>query len=127
MNVIEDITNAVSILNKVDNYKDNLVDKLSEQDKKMSDLYHLIENTKPTTGQCYRIVKELKKQLEIRRKVKRDMSILSVYDKNINKLLNESNRNMLLAEVHKVEKRLDTVYQNRIYTDEELIEIVGVK
>ena len=127
MNVIEDITNAVSILNKVDNYKNNLVDKLSEQDKKMSDLYHLIENTKLTTGQCYRIVRELKKQLEIRRKVKRDMSLLATYDKNINKLLNESNRNMLLAEIHKSEKRLDTVYQNRIYTDEELIEIIGVK
>ena len=127
MNVTEEITNAISILNKVDDYKDNLVNQLSEQDKKLSDLYHLIENTKLTTAQCYRVIKELRKQLEIRRKVKRDMSLLATYDKNINKLLNENNRNMLLAEMHKSEKRLDTVYQNRIYTDEEIIEIIGVK
>lgn len=126
MNVIEEITNAVSILNKVDNYKDNLVNQLSEQDKKLSDLYHLIENTKPTTGQCYRIVKELKKQLELRRKVKNDMNVLSIYDKNINKLLNTNNRNMLLAELHKAEKRLNMEYRNRIYTDEEINEILGV-
>lgn len=123
--MIEEITSAIKLLNEVDEYKENLVNRLSDQDKKISDLYHLIENTKPTTGQCYRIVKELKKQLELRRKIKNDMNILSVYDKNLNKLLNTNNRNMLLTEVHKAEKRLSTTYQNRIYTDDEINEILG--
>ncbi len=127
MNVIEELKEAVSIINKVDEYKDSLVDRLSEQDKKLSDLLHYIENNKLSTAQCYRIVKEIKKQREIRRKVKNDMNILSTYDKHINKLLNTNNRSMLLAELYKVDKRLQAEYKNRTYTDEELKELLGVK
>ena len=127
MNVIEELKEAVSIINKVDEYKDSLVDRLSEQDKKLSDLLHYIENNKLSTAQCYRIVKEIKKQREIRRKVKNDMNILSTYDKHINKLLNKNNRSMLLAELYKVDKRLQAEYKNRTYTDEELKELLGVK
>lgn len=127
MNVIEELKEAVSIINKVDEYKDSLVDRLSEQDKKLSDLLHYIENNKLSTAQCYRIVKEIKKQREIRRKVKNDMNILSTYDKHINKLLNTNNRSMLLAELYKVDKRLQAEYKNRTYTDDELEELLGVK
>ena len=127
MNVIEELKEAVSIINKVDEYKDSLVDRLSEQDKKLSDLLHYIENNKLSTAQCYRIVKEIKKQREIRRKVKNDMNILSTYDKHINKLLNTNNRSMLLAELYKVDKKLQAEYKNRTYTDEELEELLGVK
>lgn len=126
MNVIEELKEAVSIINKVDEYKDSLVDRLSEQDKKLSDLLHYIENNKLSTAQCYRIVKEIKKQREIRRKVKNDMNILSTYDKHINKLLNTNNRSMLLAELYKVDKRLQAEYKNRLYTEEEINEILGV-
>ena len=127
MNVIEELKEAVSIINKVDEYKDSLVDRLSEQDKKLSDLLHYIENNKLSTAQCYRIVKEIKKQREIRRKVKNDMNILSTYDKHINKLLNTNNRSMLLAELYKVDKRLQAEYKNRTYKDDELEELLGVK
>lgn len=126
MNVIEELKEAVSIINKVDEYKDSLVDRLSEQDKKLSDLLHYIENNKLSTAQCYRIVKEIKKQREIRRKVKNDMNILSTYDKHINKLLNTNNRSMLLAELYKADKRLQAEYKNRLYTEEEINEILGV-
>lgn len=126
MNAIEEIKEAISILNKVDEYKDGLVDRLSEQDKKLSDLLHYIENNKLSTAQCYRIVKEIKKQREIRRKVKNDMNILSTYDKHINKLLNTNNRSMLLAELYKADKRLQAEYKNRLYTEEEINEILGV-
>ena len=127
MNVIEELKEAVSIINKVDEYKDSLVDRLSEQDKKLSDLLHYIENNKLSTAQCYSNEKKIKKQREIRRKVKNDMNILSTYDKHINKLLNTNNRSMLLAELYKVDKKLQAEYKNRTYTDEELEELLGVK
>lgn len=126
MDVLEKLTDSIKILNEVDEYKDSLVDRLSEQDKKLSDLLHYIENNKLSTAQCYRIVKEIKKQREIRRKIKNDMNILSTYDKHINKLLNTNNRSMLLAELYKVDKRLQAEYKNRLYTEEEINEILGV-
>lgn len=126
MDVLEKLTDSIKILNEVDEYKDSLVDRLSEQDKKLSDLLHYIEKNKLSTAQCYRIVKEIKKQREIRRKIKNDMNILSTYDKHINKLLNTNNRSMLLAELYKVDKRLQAEYKNRLYTEEEINKILGV-
>lgn len=126
MNVLEELKSAINILNKVDEYKDSLVDKLSEQDKRLSDLEHYIEDNKLSTNQCYRMIKEIKKQREIRRKIKNDYTILTNYGNNINKLINHDNRRMLLEKVYKVNKSLETKYKNRIYTEEEINEILGV-
>lgn len=126
MDVLEEIKNAINILNKVDEYKDTLVDKLSEQDKRLSDLEHYIEENKLSTNQCYRMIKEIKKQREIRRKIKNDYTILTNYGNNINKLINHDSRRMLLEKVYKANKSLETKYKNRIYTKEELEELLGV-
>ena len=127
MNVLEELKSAISILNKVDEYKDSLVDKLSEQDKRLSDLEHYIEENKLSTNQCYRMIKEIKKQREIRRKIKNDYTILTNYENNINKLINHDSRRMLLEKVYKANKSLETKYKNRIYTEEELETLLGVK
>lgn len=127
MNVLEELKSAINTLNKVDEYKDSLVDKLSEQDKRLSDLEHYIEENKLSTNQCYRMIKEIKKQREIRRKIKNDYTILTNYENNINKLINHDNRRLLLEKVYKVNKSLDTKYKNRIYTEEELETLLGVK
>lgn len=126
MDVLEELKNAINILNKVDEYKDSLVDKLSEQDKRLSDLEHYIEENKLSTNQCYRMIKEIKKQREIRRKIKNDYTILTNYENNINKLINHDNRRLLLEKVYKVNKSLETEYKNRIYTEEEINKILGV-
>lgn len=126
MDVLEEIKNAINILNKVDEYKDTLVDKLSEQDKRLSDLEHYIEENKLSTNQCYRMIKEIKKQREIRRKIKNDYTILTNYENNINKLINHDSRRMLLEKVYKANKSLETKYKNRIYTKEDLEELLGV-
>lgn len=123
---LQKLTEAIKLLNEIEEYKNGLFDQLSEQDKKLSDLYHIIENQKLNTAQCYRIVKEIKNQRQIRRKVKNDMALFGTYDKHINKLLNESNRNMLLTELHKTNKKLGAEYSNRIYTEEEINKILGV-
>lgn len=126
MDVLEELKNAINILNKVDEYKDTLVDKLSEQDKRLSDLEHYIEENKLSTNQCYRMIKEIKKQREIRRKIKNDYTILTNYGNNINKLINHDSRRMLLEKVYKANKSLETKYKNRIYTKEDLEELLGV-
>ena len=55
-----------------------------------------------------------------------DIALFGTYDKHINKLLNENNRNMLLTELYKTNKKLGIEYNNRMYTEEEINKILGV-
>lgn len=126
MDSLQKLTEVIKLLSEIEEYKNGLLDQLSEQDKKLSDLYHIIENQKLSTAQCYRIVKEMRKQRQIRRKIKNDIALFGTYDKHINKLLNENNRNMLLTELHKTNKKLGIEYNNRMYTEEEINKILGV-
>ena len=124
INVITELNNAIQLLNNVDEYTETLVDKLSSYDKRTSDLLHYIESNKLNAPQCCRIVKELKVIREERRKVKNDMEISKVYKDNINKLINKDNRNMLMIKLYKQEKQLGTNYKNRIYTEENINNIL---
>ena len=124
MNVIEEITTIVTLLNELDNYSSGLVNKISELDLKQQDLLHYIENNSLKTNECYRIIKEMKKIRESRRKVKNDMDLLSKYNEQKTKLVSTDNRRFLLAEMHKREKILGKSYTNKGYTDEELESIL---
>lgn len=124
MNVIEEITTIVTLLNELDNYSSGLVNKISELDLKQQDLLHYIENNSLKTNECYRIIRELKKIRENRRKVKNDMDLMSKYNEQKTKLVSTDNRRFLLAEMHKREKILGKIYTNKGYTDEELESIL---
>lgn len=124
MNIIYELNNSIQVLNQVDEYIDTLVNELSNYDKRTTDLLHYIENNNLNAPQSCRIVKELKKIRQERRKIKNDMEISKVYKDNINKLVNIDSRNMLMTKVHKTEKQLESEYQNRIYTQEDIDNIL---
>ena len=124
MNVIEEITTIVTLLNELDNYSSGLVNKTSELDLKQQDLLHYIENNSLKTNECYRIIRELKKIRENRRQIKNDMDLMSKYNEQKTKLVSTDNRRFLLAEMHKREKILGKSYTNKGYTDEELESIL---
>ena len=119
-----EIDKAIEILNDVDEYTGNLVDRLSEHDKRTTDLLHYIENNNLNAPQSCRMVKEIKKIRQYRRKIKNDIEISKVYRDNINKLINKDARLMLSTKIHKLKKQLESDYQNRIYTKEELENIL---
>ena len=52
------------------------------------------------------------------------MEISKVYKDNINKLINVDSRNILMTKVYKTEKQLESEYQNRVYTKEEIENIL---
>ena len=52
------------------------------------------------------------------------MEISKVYKDNINKLINVDSRNILMTKVYKAEKQLESEYQNRVYTKEEIENIL---
>lgn len=126
MIVKETLVEVVKLLNGIDEYDSSLSDKLSLVDSKICDLLHLIENNTLKTNQCYRIIRELHNLRIERRKIKNDMEILKVYREHKQKLLNYESRKFIIYEIGKKLKQLDGVYKNRVYTEEELKEMVGV-
>lgn len=126
MNVKDKINDVIVILNEIDTYDSALSDNLSLVDSKICDLLHLIENNTLKTNQCYRVIKELHNLRIERRKIKNDMELMKVYRDNKQKLSNQDYRQFLLSNIGKKEKQLNGEYKNRIYTEEELKEMVGV-
>lgn len=50
---------------------------------------------------------------------------MNYYQKNIGKLNNTNNRKFLLSGINQVNKSLGLKYKNRVYSDEELKNIIG--
>ena len=124
MDIIEEITQAIDTLNKIDDYGSTLTDKLSVLDSKEQDLLHYIENNKINILWCYRMIKEIKTIRVERRKIKNDMELMSKFNDVKNRLASKDSRVFILTEIHKKDKQLQTVYKNRQYTEEEMQKII---
>lgn len=70
------------------------------------------------------MIRKIKNVREERRKIKCDMEILRVFNQHINKIIQKENRKLLLAEVNKANKKMCGNYKNRVYTNEELENII---
>lgn len=126
IDILDKIVNICNELNEIEEYDNSLSSDLSNADSRLSDLYHYIETNKLKTNQCYRIVQEMRKVLIKRRKIKNDIELMKIFHQNVNKLLKGSNRPFLLNTMGRVNKNLiGSEYNNRIYTKEELEEIIG--
>lgn len=124
MDVIQEITDVVDKLNKIDEYDSTLNDELSKLDQKQQDLLHYIEFNKVNILWCYRMIKEIKAVREQRRKIKNDIDLCGEFSKHKNKILSKENRQFLLAELHKKLKNNSIPYKNRQYTDEEMQKVL---
>ena len=127
LDIVDEIRIVTEKLDALDNYFNSMSELESNVDMKLSDLYHYIEFNSLKTNECYRIVKEIKKQREIRRNLKNDYALLSTYKNNHQRLNNENNRKMLMTEMYKTKKEQGKKYKNRVYTEKEIIEILGGK
>ena len=127
INVKDKIVEVSKLLDELDNYDDSLSSSLSTVDSKICDLMHLIENNMLKTNQCYRVIRELHKLRLERRKIKNNMDLLQLFKTEKNRLLNVEYRKFLLNSIYKEDKRQNNAkYNNRIYSEEELKEILGV-
>lgn len=121
MEILEKIKEVVKLLDELEDYDNDLPSKQSDIDQRISDIYHYVENTRMTTKNSYRVVKELKTLLLERREFKQDQSLLATFENNKAKLNLKSNRAMMLADMHKAQKNLDTEYKFRIYDKDEFV------
>lgn len=125
IDILEKIIEASGLLNEVDNYMSTLGNALSEIDYKQQDLLHLIENNKLKTNECYKIIKELHNVRIERRRIKNDMELANSFKLHKNQLLSIDNRKFLINLLSKLQTQIITSkYKNRVYTDEELKELI---
>lgn len=126
--ILTKIIQVIELLNEIEDYDNGLAEKLSNADSKLSDLYHVVEQYKLKTNECYRIIQEEKKVLLERRKIKDDIALLNVFKTQKEKLMNEKNRSFFKQSIYKKNKELnESTYKNRVYTDEEISKLLESK
>lgn len=119
MNILEKVQEANAILNNLEEYYDSIPEKQSKIDSQLNDIYHYIENNNLNAIQSCKLIRQIKLKRQERRQILNDFEMLKVYKTNCNKLSNKDNREFLLCELNKTEKKLNTVYKNRVYTEEQ--------
>lgn len=122
MDISTKVKEVVESLDELDKYIDNLSDICSKNDQSISDLYHYIENNKLDSKASYRMIKELKSRLIDRRKIKQEQELAHTLRTYQQRIVGSENRKLLLGEIGKTEKRLNTQYRYRVYNEDELRE-----
>lgn len=122
IDIITKVNEVSTLLDEIDDYFENLPNLQSNTDLIISDLYHYIEHNKLDAKASYRMIKELKENLLIRREYKEELELLRTLKQHQNKLLQKDNRKMLLSELGKTQKRLKSDYKYRILSEEDIKE-----
>lgn len=120
--ILDILKEVVESLDELDRYIDSLSDSCSKNDQGISDLYHYIENNQLNSKSSYRMIKELKIRLVDRRKIKQEQELAHTLRTYQQRLIGYENRKLLLGEIGKTEKRLNTQYRYRVYNEDELRE-----
>lgn len=114
--VINSINNLTAMEEEVHNY----VNQLDDIEWKIRDILHYLEVTPITRSGAIELINELQNLRIERRYMKQMWELWNVYGKNRMKLGERNYRDFLIAELHKEDKSLQTTYNYRQYTKEEL-------
>jgi hypothetical protein len=118
------IKSAMDTLDCIDEMINSQSAALQEVDYKISDYLHYIENNDIEDKECVNLVKELKELRQIRRSLKKEYEIEKTYKENSGKVMGNNTRGMLLAEINKTIKQLDSEYKYRVINEEEIKDII---
>lgn len=125
--LLDKITLVVELLNEIDEYGLALNEQLSKEDMLLSDYRHFLKDNNFNMSVAYKVALDIKKVGISRANTKKDMEIYRVYINNINKLINQDNRQLLLAEINKKIKPYYYPYQYRVLTDIEVNDLRRTK
>lgn len=120
IDIINNLIQAVSILNETEEYLDSLVDRLSECDSLISDYQHFIENAEVGSVDTIKLFTEMKLIFLERRGIKNDMSLRDNYTNLKSKMNNSVNRQFLIQGMKNAQSKLNTKYNNRILKEEDI-------
>lgn len=124
INIIENLVQAVSILNKTDEYLESLDAGLSECDSLISDYEHFIENIDVDKVDLKQLFLDMQSNFEKRRIIKNNITLRDNYKNLSNRLNNSVNREFLIQNMKNSESKLGTKYHNRILKDDDIKELL---
>lgn len=126
MNILENIKTSIQLLEENNQYFDILTQLQSKTDKKIDYWLHYIELENIPVTKSYKILREIKKLRQERRKYKNEWELLKVFKDNEQKMVNEKNRQILLTQICKTDnKQQNAKYSYDAYTEEEKEKILG--
>lgn len=127
MNVKNKLLEISSLLNELDDFEEKIASTQQNYDYKISDLYHTLENMTLDSKKCYRFCKELRSVLKDRREWKNNLAIFYKYNSQKARLYSgKDNRKILISNICKEDNAIrNSIYKNRIYSEEELKEKIG--
>ena len=120
INIIENIIQAVSILNKTDEYLESLTTRLSECDSLVSDYEHFIESTPINEVNLEKLYQDMQNNFMKRRVIKNNMAINDNYKNLTSRLNNIANREFLIQNLKNTQSKIGTKYHNRILKQENI-------
>lgn len=120
INIIENIIQAVSILNKTDEYLESLTTRLSECDSLVSDYEHFIESTPINEVNLEKLYQDMQNNFMKRRVIKNNMAINDNYKNLTSRLNNIANREFLIQNLKNTQSKIGTKYHNRILKQEDI-------
>lgn len=117
--LISNIKNITQIESDIYDY----VNELEEVEWRIRDILHYLEVTPISRSGAIALMEELQKLRIKRRYIKQMWEIWNTYGANRAKLQEKNHRDFLIAELYKKDKALQTTYNYRFFTKEELDEL----
>lgn len=117
--LIDNIKNITQIESDIYDY----VNELEEVEWRIRDILHYLEVTPISRSGAIALMEELQKLRIKRRYIKQMWEIWNTYGSNRAKLQEKNHREFLIAELHKKDKSLQTTYNYRYFTKEQLDEL----
>lgn len=125
--IYKKIKGAIELLDEIDTMINTQSEEMQRVDWEISDWLHYVENNDVDDKTSVRIVKKLKELRKFRRSLAREHEIEAVYKNNSGKMMGNNTRPMLLIEINKMVKQLDSEYKNRVLTEEDIKDVVEPK
>ncbi|MEI3530123.1 MAG: hypothetical protein V8Q75_03490 [Bacilli bacterium] len=120
ISIVDNLIQAISILNKTDEYMESLFNRLSDCDSLTSDYEHFIENTPIEEVDLRKLYKVMQNNFIERRIVKNDITLRDNYKNLTARLNNSTNREFLIQNMKTVQSKIGLKYHNRILSVEDI-------
>lgn len=123
--LLRKVKDVTKLLDEIDEMIKSQAEELSKVDTELSDWYHLIENNDLNKDQSFKVVKRIHDLRIVRRDLKNENELEKTFSTHKNKLIGTDTRQFLNTEMNKKRKSLDTQYNNRVITQEEIEEVMS--
>lgn len=118
--LVDKITQAVKVLDEIDEMISTQGQELQKIDLELSDLYHFIENNNVTDNTSVKLIERIKQLRLMRRSLQREYEIENAYKNNSSKMMGNGTRSFLINTIKQTVKNLNSEYKNRVLTNEDI-------